>query len=263
MAKERTLHRSLIERWVITGALVLESPAHFGNGDADPLTDMPLLFDEATGNPLLPGTSIAGALRNYLRERALGYGKAEETETISSALFGGWRGNPDGEQSPLIVFDSVSEASGFELRDGVAIDAETRTAEDKKKFDIELLAAGTTFPLRFDLLVGEKADSQKLRNILVTALSGLNKDEITLGARKKRGFGQVSVKEWQVTKYDLTDKDGLLAWLSSEREWKTSIEPKIDPDIAVALGAKLLSEDARQTAHLSATFTLKDRKSVV
>jgi len=261
MANERTLHRSLVERWVITGTLVLESPAHFGNGDADPLTDMPLLTDEASGKPLLPGTSIAGALRNYLRERALGYGKAEEADTMASALFGGWRGDDDGAQSPLIVFDAVSKTSGFELRDGVAIDAETRTAEDKKKFDIELLAAGTTFPLRFDLLVSQPKDSQQndsqlLRNILATALSGLQEGEITLGARKRRGFGQVVVGEWQVVKYDLTKKDGLLAWLSSEHEWKTGADIKTDPKIETALGANLLDEDARQSARLVATFAL-------
>lgn len=258
MAKERTLHRSLVERWVVTGTLVLKSPAHFGGGDADPLTDMPLLTDEATGKPLLPGTSIAGALRNYLRERALGYGQPEESETMASALFGGWRGDPDGEQSPLIVFDAVSATSGFELRDGVAIDEETRTAEDKKKFDIELLAAGTTFPLRFDLLVSQQDDSKRLRDILATVLAGLQEGEITLGARKRRGFGQISVEKWQVIRYDLNDKDGLLAWLSSERTWKTSVEPKTDPNIAIAtaLDADLLTEDSRQTAHLTATFNI-------
>ena len=77
MATKRTQHRFITERWVVTGTLLLETPSHFGNGDADALTDMPLLVDEVDHEPFLPGTSIAGALRNYLRERALGYGKKE------------------------------------------------------------------------------------------------------------------------------------------------------------------------------------------
>ena len=89
MANKRTSHRSLIERWVIKGNLLLETPAHFGNGDADALTDMPLLLDEVEGKPLLPGTSIAGALRNYLRELDLGYGLAEGKGSLASVLFGG------------------------------------------------------------------------------------------------------------------------------------------------------------------------------
>ena len=39
----RPTHRQIVERIVITGTLVLETPAHFGNGDADAFTDMPLL----------------------------------------------------------------------------------------------------------------------------------------------------------------------------------------------------------------------------
>ena len=58
----------LSKRIVITGTLVLDTPAHFGNGDAEGLTDMPLLYDPLDGSPLLTGASIAGALRNYLRE---------------------------------------------------------------------------------------------------------------------------------------------------------------------------------------------------
>lgn len=249
----RTSHRSLKERWVITGMLALETPAHFGNGDADPLTDMPLLFDEVEGHPLLPGTSIAGALRNYLRERELGYGKAEISKTIVSQLFGSDRESNDGEQSPLIVDDAVGRSEGIELRDGVAIDPETRTAADDKKFDMQLLAAGSTFPLRFELLVSE--NSQNLRNVLATALKGLEDREITLGARKRRGFGQCTVRDWQVFKYDLATKQGLLGWLGSEQGLR---EPKEQSgqDITSMLESQLLTRDERAKAHLKATFLL-------
>lgn len=249
----RTSHRSLKERWVITGTLVLETPAHFGNGDVDPLTDMPLLFDEVEDRPLLPGTSIAGALRNYLRERELGYGKTETTKTIVSQLFGSDRESDDGEQSPLIVDDAVGRSAGIELRDGVAIDPETRTAADDKKFDMQLLAAGSTFPLRFELLVSD--DSQSLRDALLTALKGFEDGEITLGARKRRGFGQCTIRDWQVFKYDLATKQGLLGWLGSEQGLSEPIA-QIGKDLSTLLEAKPLTKDARTKARLKATFSL-------
>jgi len=254
MAKERSLHRSILERWVVTGTLVLESPAHFGNGDADPLTDMPLLMDEASETPLLPGTSIAGALRNYLRERALGFGKKETGETLASKLFGSARQSDEGEQSPLIVFDAVSKKFGAELRDGVAIDAETRTAADEKKFDLQLLAAGSEFPMRFELLVSK--DGPALRQALATALTGLEQGEITLGARKRRGFGQVKVKHWQVWKYNLGDKNGLLAWLASERGWLPAASEQAGATLAEKLETTLSEQDIRASAHLEATFSI-------
>ena len=61
----RTTHRFIRERWIITGKLELTSPAHFGSGESDSFTDMPILLNEVDGRPLLPGTSITGALLNY------------------------------------------------------------------------------------------------------------------------------------------------------------------------------------------------------
>lgn len=254
MAKERTLHREVSERWIVTGSLVLQTPAHLGNGDADALTDMPLLLDEASGNPLLTGTSLAGALRNYLRERALGFGEAESGDSLASLLLGGYRGNDEGAQSPLIVFDAVGEAAGVELRDGVKIDSETRTAEDEKKFDLQLLAAGSTFPLRFELAVNKK--SAELLSALATALRGLEQGEITLGARKRRGFGQVRVNNWQVWKYDLSKKEGLLAWLSSNVAEPGPAGKQTGDSLEKKLSVSLNTEDKRELARLSATFAL-------
>ncbi len=253
---KRTEHRSILERWVIQGTLVLETPAHFGNGDADPLTDMPLLVDEVEGSPLLPGASIAGALRNYLREREYGYGKAETKNSKTAMLFGSSRVDEDGKQSPLIIDDARGTSAGFELRDGVAIDPETRTAADDKKFDMQLLAAGSTFNLRFELVVSKDLrESQKLRDALYTALRGLEQGEITLGARKRRGFGQVTVKDWQVFKFDLQTKEGLVNWLGFDQGLKTPTTEKGN-DLAAKLDASLQKEDERSFAHLTAHFAI-------
>ena len=97
MPKTRTTSREIIERVVITGMLVLDSPAHFGNGDADAFTDMPLLRDEMDRSPLLPGTSLAGALRNYLYDYEQGYpgtraALQDAGEPVVTRLFGGMRG---------------------------------------------------------------------------------------------------------------------------------------------------------------------------
>jgi len=261
MANQRAQHRSLIERWVVTGNLRLETPAHFGNGEADALTDMPLLLDEVEGRPLLPGTSIAGALRNYLCEIESGYGVPEKQGSLASTLFGGARGFEDGEQSSLIVEDALAASGGFELRDGVAIDADTRTAKDEAKFDIQLLPAGTTFPLRFELLVNKNDNGQALRNALATALHGLETGEITLGTRKRRGFGQCTVTGWQVWKYDLKNKNGLLAWLAQGHDWPevSAVSPQTGSDLAAKLDDAVLRSkeaDGRKLARLSATFTL-------
>lgn len=272
-------HRSIRERWVVTGKLQLETPAHFGNGEADALTDMPLFFDEGSRAPLLTGASIAGALRNYLREVQNDYGgdfpdKEDEAGVeherglLATKLFGGYRGDDEGDQSPLIVYDAIGKPAGIELRDGVKIDEKTRTAEDQKKFDIQLLAAGTTFDLRFELLISgndninngnddagnwkDKAD--ELKKALATALMGLTNRQITLGARKRRGFGQCTVDKWNVRVYDLRNPNGLKGWLASERAWAN--EFPLPPQPQIDLSTLADTNDKRQTAHLSAEFNI-------
>jgi len=120
--------RQIGGRWVIEGDLVLQTPTHLGNGDTDGIVDMPLLLDEATGRALLPGTSLAGALRNYLREYRHGF-EQRATDALIEALFGGEKGNDEGNQSALIIDDALGEMPGIELRDGVRIDPITRTAK--------------------------------------------------------------------------------------------------------------------------------------
>ncbi len=196
--------RKIRSRLVVEGDLVLQTPAHFSNGDTDELVDMPLLVDPLDGRtPLLSGASIAGALRSYLRERDHGYGNLGDANAAVNLLFGAQkagsadedsRDGDEGEQSPLIVDDALGKNSGLEYRHGVAIDPKSRTARAKKLFDFQLWQAGTTFPLRFELIIREGDDAERLKQAFATALEGFNDGSITLGARKRRGFGCVSVR---------------------------------------------------------------------
>ncbi len=206
--------RQVAERVCIRGKLVLETPAHFGNGDAVGLADIPLLMDPLEGKqPLLTGSSIAGALRSYLREYEHGCRSPGKQNDLGDRLFG----RIDGEasyQSWLLVDDALGNLAGIELRDGVAIDPRTRTAEDRAKFDVELLEAGTTFDLSFELLLTRK--NEDLLDALALALHGLERGEIGLGLRKRRGFGQCRVESWSVRRYRVFTPKGLLGWLDND-----------------------------------------------
>ena len=154
--------RSVDERLLISGRLVLETPAHFGGSEGDDSSlDMTLLRDELDGRALLPGATLAGALRNYLRQRLYGYMGGEDGATI--VLFGPARtsGEDDtSDQSAVILDDSWAENERISLRDGVRIDPRTRTAfQDESggaKFDMELLEAGTVFPLHIEVTLTAK-----------------------------------------------------------------------------------------------------------
>ena len=247
--------RRITERIVVETDLVLQTPAHFGNGDGDEIIDMPLLVDPLDGkSPLLTGASIAGALRGYLLTIASGYGDAKETRFVTD-LFGSSKGDEGGEQSPLVIDDALGTSKGVELRDGVKINAQSRTAEHNALFNLEAWQAGTSFPLRFELVIRGADEERKLKQALATALHGFETGEITLGARKRRGYGQVAIKDgWRVQRYDLTTPEGLIAWLECGQEQLASNGTS---NIFDALGVSPdAHSDARCYFDMKATFRL-------
>lgn len=207
--------RPLVARWTITADLLLESATHLG-GEVD-AASMMLLRDARTGGPLLPGTSIAGALRAHLADVLGGYLGAEDARV--ARLFGHPRRDDVGAQSPLIVFDSFGELPGqqpIEIRDGVQLVAARGTADEHKKYDLEVLPAGTRFPIRFDLIVANPDDEAELVSLLVTALSGLSASDIAFGARRSRGLGAARAEGWRAQRYDLASQDGWMTWILSD-----------------------------------------------
>ncbi|MEG4442306.1 RAMP superfamily CRISPR-associated protein [Microcoleus sp. AT9_B5] len=264
MSQER-LNRNqhpIAQRIIVRGTLILDTPTCLGSGDAESPTDIALLRDSVSDCALLTGASIAGALRNYLREYQHGYGVEEQKGNRATNLFGGTRRDPEGEQSPLIINDAISSTiPTVELRDGVEIELTTGTAKSGHKYDLELLAVGTEFPLYFELLIEKNkalTEQQPLINCLALALEGLERGEIGIGMKKRRGFGRCHVKEWQVWNFNLEDASDRTMWLNFEH-WHRGLLPDRETysSIATALGVSLENkEDKRDRFLIHAEFKL-------
>jgi CRISPR/Cas system CMR subunit Cmr4 (Cas7 group RAMP superfamily) len=244
--------RKIRRRLVVEGELVFETPVHLGSGDSGDVVDLPVLRDALTGQPLLPGSALAGALRRSLQERTA-------DDRVVSALFGAAT-DVEGGQSRLIVEDALAIAPGLEVRDGVRLDPKKRTAQDGGKFDLELWPAGTTFPLRCELLLDGASDDALLRAALATALGGLSDAErsIRFGVRKSRGFGQARVSRWRVSRYELQQAAGLLAWLAADEPAlaeRFPAETAEGEDVARLLGITPFP-DQRAFLTVEATFGL-------
>lgn len=260
MSQER-LNRNqhpIAQRIIVRGLLILNTPTCLGSGDADSPTDIALLRDSVSDRALLTGSSIAGALRNYLLEYQHGYGVEEQKGDRATTLFGGTRRDPEGEQSPLIINDAISSTiPTVELRDGVEIEPTTGTAKPGHKYDLELLAAGTEFSLYFELLIEKNKDQkdqtaqQALINDLALALRGLEEGEISIGMKKRRGFGRCHVKEWQVWNFHLEDPAQRMVWLKFEH-WCRELLPERETysSIATALGVSLENQDDKRDRFL-------------
>ncbi len=279
--------RKVTERIFIRGRLRLDTPAGFGNGETVGLMDMALVHDPLDGvTPLLTGSSIAGALRSSLREYDHGFGWAESPESpaksraeklfghLDDSLVSGRDRRIKGSvYSWLMVDDSLGELPDegevIEIRDGVAIDPKTRTAERKsspkgtgkgkgKKFERELLPAGTIFPLGLELWISTDNERDDLLDALAVALHGLQTGGIGLGARKRRGYGQCGVTDWKVWRYPMNRVDGLLGWLSHTPRSPEAPGCACGDNIMELLGASTPHGHQGESFRIEATFSLLD-----
>lgn len=108
------------------------------------------------------------------------------------------------------------EKANIQRRDGVAIDRETGTAADNKKYDYEQVAAGTEFDfyLSIDNLDEEHIDLFKL------IIRSLTSGELQIGGKTTYGLGSIRLIDYEI--YKITNenlKQYLLNGLSDEMRW--------------------------------------------
>ncbi|HJW85229.1 MAG TPA: RAMP superfamily CRISPR-associated protein, partial [Candidatus Brocadiaceae bacterium] len=187
--------RGIKRRFIVEAMLELTSPTHFGGPDPYDMLDMPIARDAATGNPILYGTTLAGLLRGVLSDRLSGH---EKEESVFTFFGGGKNGEDDGVQSAFIVDDAFDKDAKdlifTDIRDGVAIDHKTGVAQKGAKFDMELIRAGARFPLHFELLLDGSNDVE-LISCLLTCMDALEKGNVLLGARNRKGFGRCAIAQ--------------------------------------------------------------------
>lgn len=198
--------RDILCRFRLTGTLVARTPLHVGGHGDDVDTDLPLARD-GRGELYIPGTSIAGALRQWC-ERAFG--------PVPMNAHWGFQDGDEGHASFVIVEDvRVNEASAVvvEVRDGVGIDRRRGAAAENIKYDRAILPRGTK--LKFALSAEATDSGQRLAVLaMLTALKEAMEDaRVRLGASKTRGLGRIKLKEGKLVEERLNDRQGILAFL--------------------------------------------------
>jgi CRISPR/Cas system CSM-associated protein Csm3 (group 7 of RAMP superfamily) len=208
------------ERLIVSGKLVFITPAIFQSNDTEGLADFVILRDKLDGSPLLPGSSLAGALRSYLMKILPPTGSEGLNQENVSLLFGIVSGDTT-TRSWLFVEDAFGVESGVELRPGIRIDPITQTAAYQGLYDMELLSPGSAFTIEFEFRLPQ-INGDSLKTLLYAGLSALERGHIRLGGKKNRGLGKCIVQNWNVQRYRMHDKKDILRWLKDDR---TSPEP--------------------------------------
>ncbi|MCR5552380.1 MAG: hypothetical protein K6F19_04590 [Oscillospiraceae bacterium] len=179
----------------------------------------PLRTGDAANNPdriltthegfaMLPGSSIAGAMKAWL-------GRDQRT----AALFGSQK-----QESAVRISDALFREEDLAVtRPRIRIDRETGAAADEAKFDVTALPAGSV--CSFELLWrGKKEEARSAAEIIERCLGAVNSGEISFGAQKNNGYGQMSL-EITASEYDLFQKQDRLAWLDDRPNRKRTVTP--------------------------------------
>ena len=249
---------TVVRRLYARGMWKLDSVAHFG-GDETNIADMCLLHD-AKDKPFIPGASIAGAARSLLARQRLAWAQYSHKNGINNEprelknFFGGSENADTVEDSDpmsaLIVADAVcvsKEAKTF-IRDGVRVDAESGSAAEGAKFDVEVLERGTEFLLNFQCIIREGDDNVGLTNLFLAMLYGFKKGDIQLGARTRRGYGRGKVEDWAIYDLNMKEPQDVIAWLQD----KPCSQPK-----SCKLKPRPLQSDQRNYFRIEADFQLR------
>lgn len=223
-------------RIVISGSLQTQGPLRIGTGKSSSAveSDQPVLKD-VRGRPVIPGSSLKGAIRSFLEQTARGlvvqttsdehmkwvacdplqtpcinpnaYGEQSddikrnafvETNTcIICRVFGS-----PAAASKLTIRDSAVDTDfwggQYLVRDGVSINRDTGTAEAQRKYDFEVVPAGVRFYFKMELENTEPFE----QGLVFIALRALQNERIQFGGAQSRGLGWVVLLDQEVTGYE-------------------------------------------------------------
>jgi len=208
---------TVIGKTIVKGKLKFLSPLLLGSGKDD-LADIEVMKD-SNGNPFIPGTSLAGVLRHYFEENF------QDQKCDDSECFWGIHRKKEGNdkkgesyQSAFICHDLFTEKASIRIRDSVKIDPKSQIAEDKGKYNFELIEEGVEFDLLWELILRGNNSKETYHKILATLIDILKTGGLSIGAKTNSGFGKCRLMEVQVIDFKLSEKENVLKWL--KQEWQ-------------------------------------------
>ncbi len=225
-------------RLVIDGYLVAESGLRVGTGRIAAITGTELaVIRDHHDYPFIPGSSLKGALRSHLEslvrgrvpqnadlnrfacdltnsecldadrmqrlknkyrdnDAGLAEAVAEKSCLICQTFGSPWLASPVRIRDlPVVAAEWLGQ---FDVRDGVAIDRDKGTTSEGRLYNYEVVPAGT----RFELCITAENLKAWQRGLLYLGLRGLKRGDVALGGFTSRGFGWISLRDFQVRYLD-------------------------------------------------------------
>ncbi len=179
------------------------SPLRIGDGDNDVLLDQ-------YHRPFIPGTSLAGAFRSYLKNSQYTY--------LLSTLFG--EKSSYRPKEGLLFTDAFLEGDYRDsFRPGVRISGKTKTVEEGAYFERHFIAPGASFRFKLTLMCLDEENQEQWKAV-THLLYALHHGGIHLGAQTSIGGGRVEIESCLYNHYDCNQLDDLEAYVHQTKKPK-------------------------------------------
>lgn len=189
--------------------LVNLTPLKIGNGK----DELDLLIDKNTQKPIILGSSIAGAVKNYLIDLKLKgdvnkyLGKEDESK--------------EERESKIYIADAYGSEFKLSTRTGIKRSYKYGTSEDKAKYDMDFIDIDTEFELNFKLFAKNEEELKDEDELIKNVIEGFKGGNLRLGASKMSGFGKFSVKKVQARILDLKQRKDMVSYIMDDKDYTT------------------------------------------
>ena len=219
-----------------SGKLKFNSQFHVGAGAPSDVTDS-VVWRDHDGNPIIPATSLAGALRSKATELApwlAAEGREchslKDKDTLCGCLvcrlFGDCGQITNGKNpkrqiaSKLWFYDAKPENKlQMTYRDFVGVQRTTGVAASGAKFDMENIAAGASFDF---VLKAENIDSDEAA-LLAAVLTEWEHGRGRIGRKISCGFGDFCLTDLKTSEWDLRQSEELMKYLRADKHYEKGI----------------------------------------
>ena len=140
-------------------SIVNVTPLKIGNGK----DEMDILIDKNENKPLILGSSISGAIKNYLVD----LGENNRVDKV----FGSEIDN--GKESKIYVADSIGNKLQISSRPGIRRSYEYGTSLDKGKYETSFIDINTEFEIKVKLFAKDKEELEIEKELIRKSIGGL------------------------------------------------------------------------------------------
>lgn len=215
MAKNNNRYKDRITgKIILVATLRNETPLLIGRGGGDAVDIEVMRLPD--GKPYIPGSSIAGCLKSFLDGKD-GYfwgktGKGKEDLLQSHIRF------------EDLVPEKFSKEADLSMRDGVKIGHKTGTAEDKKKYDYQIVEPGLDFPFRAEITLRASMNDD-VNDFIARIKAALENPSFRIGANSNTGFGKLTCEGFQAYHFNFELPEHADAWFEYLKSGARSIDP--------------------------------------